>query len=121
MLRIRTAVLTTIAAGSLSTAAAAQATQAVVINLDKQQSIGVSLVSVPSSWTAGVDVTSGGTVALGSLTINPQWDLKNNRAVTIDAYFTQDLTGSAADGSPTIPVTAFSGTKQIGSAASSAI
>jgi hypothetical protein len=121
MLRTRTVVFAAIAAVSLSTVATAQASQAVVINLDKQQSIGVSLVSVPSSWTAGVDVTSGGTVALGSLTINPQWDLKSNRTVTIDAYFTQDLTGSAADGSPTIPVTVFSGTKQVGSGASSAV
>jgi len=121
MLRIRTLVLAVLAAVSFSSAAIAQATQSVVINLDKQQSIGLTLISVPSSWSAGVDITAGGTVSLGSLTIDPQWDLKNNRTVTIDAYFTQDLTGLAADGSPTIPVSAFSGTKQVGSGTSSAI
>ena len=121
MLRMRTLVLTAAAAVSLTAAASAQATQTVVIQLDKQQSIGLSLVSVPANWATGVDITAGGTVNLGSLSINPQWDLKNNRTVTIDAYFTQDLTGLAADGSPTIPVTAFSGTKQVGSGASSPI
>lgn len=121
MLRIRTIALAVVAALSLAGAASAQATQPVVINLDKQQSIGISLISVPASWAAGVDISAGGTVSLGSLTIDPQWDLKSNRTVTIDAYFTQDLTGLAADGSPTIPVTAFSGTKQVGAGASSAI
>jgi hypothetical protein len=121
MLRIRTLVLTAIAAAALSTAASAQATQSVVINLDKQQSIGLSLISVPASWSSGVDISAGGTVSLGSLTIDPQWDLKSNRTVTIDAYFTQDLTGAAADGSPTIAVSAFSGSKQVGAGASSAI
>lgn len=121
MLRIRTIALAVVAALSLAGAASAQATQPVVINLDKQQSIGISLISVPASWAAGVDISAGGTVSLGSLTIDPQWDLKSNRTVTIDAYFTQELTGLAADGSPTIPVTAFSGTKQVGAGASSAI
>jgi hypothetical protein len=121
MLRIRTLVLAAAAAMTLSSAASAQATQAVVINLDKEQSIGLSLISVPASWSTGVDITAGGTVSLGSLMIDPQWDLKNNRTVTIDAYFTQDLTGAAADGSPTIAVSAFQGTKQVGAGASSAL
>ena len=121
MLRIRSLAIAAIAVAALSMGASAQATQPVVINLDKQQSIGISLISVPAGWASGVDISAGGTVSLGSLTINPQWDLKSNRTVTIDAYFTQDLTGLAADGSPTIPVTAFSGTKQVGAGASSAI
>jgi hypothetical protein len=121
MFRIRSLALAAIAAAALATGASAQATQPVVINLDKQQSIGMSLISVPASWAAGVDISAGGTVSLGSLTIDPQWDLKSNRTVTIDAYFTQDLTGAPADGSPTIPVTAFSGTKQVGAGSSSAI
>jgi hypothetical protein len=121
MLRIRTLFLAAFAAVTVSSAASAQAAQSVVINLDKQQSIGLSLISVPASWAAGVDISAGGNVSLGSLTIDPQWDLKSNRTVTIDAYFTQDLTGAAADGSPTIPVTAFQGTKQVGAGASSAI
>jgi hypothetical protein len=121
MLRIKSLALAAVAAIALATGASAQASQPVVINLDKQQSIGLSLISVPASWSTGVDITAGGTVSLGSLTIDPQWDLKNNRTVTIDAYFTQDLTGLPADGSPTIPVTAFTGTKQVGSGASSAI
>jgi hypothetical protein len=121
MLRIRTLALAVTAATTLAVSAAAHASQTVVINLDKQQSIGLSLVSVPAGWASGVDITAGGTVSLGSLSIDPQWDLKNSRTVTIDAYFTQDLTGLAADGSPTIPVTAFRGTKQVGSGASSNI
>ena len=121
MLRIRTLVLAAVAALTVSARASAQASQAVVIQLDKQQSIGLSLISVPLNWATGVDVSAGGTVSLGSLSINPQWDLKTNRNVTIDAYFTQDLTGLAADGSPTIPVSAFSGTKQVGSGSSVAI
>jgi hypothetical protein len=121
MLRTRTIAIAAVFALTLTTAVSAQATQPVVINLDKQQSIGLNLISVPASWSAGVDITAGGTVSLGSLTIDPQWDLKSNRNVTIDAYFTQDLTGAAADGSPTIPVTAFQATKQVGSGATSAI
>ncbi len=121
MLRIRTLALAGMASVMLSASASAQATQAVVIQLDKVQSVGISLVGVPSTWSAGVDISAGGSIALGSLTINPSWDLKSNRNVTVDAYFTQDLTGAAADGSPTIPVSAFSGTKQIGAGASSAV
>lgn len=121
MLRIRTFILAAAAAVTVSSTAGAQATQPVVINLDKQQSIGLTLISVPANWASGVNITAGGTVSLGSLTIDPQWDLKNSRTVSIDAYFTQDLTGLAADGSPTIPVSAFSGTKQVGAGASSAI
>src|SRR3712207_3654928 len=45
--------------------------------------------------------------------------LRNNRTVTIDAYFSQALTGAAADGSPTIPVANFVGTSQVGSGTSS--
>jgi hypothetical protein len=121
MLRIRTLVIAGVAAAMMATAAQAQATQAVVIQIDKQQTIGLSLIGVPASWSAGVDASAGGSIALGSLSINPSWDLKNNRNVIIDAYFTQDLTGTAADGSPVIPVSAFSGTKQVGAGASSAI
>jgi hypothetical protein len=121
MLRVRTLVIAGIGAAMLSTAAQAQANQSVVIQIDKQQSVGLSLVGVPASWSAGVDASAGGTISLGSLSINPSWDLKNNRTVTIDAYFTQDLTGAAADGSPVIPASAFSGTKQIGAGAASAI
>ena len=121
MFRTRTLLLPALAAVALAGTASAQATQAVVIQLDKQESVGLALISVPASWSTGVDVTAGGTVSLGSLTIDPQWDLKVNRTVTIDAYFTQDLTGAAADGSPTISVTAFSGTKQVGPGASSAV
>ena len=121
MLRIQTLALTAVAAITLTTAAQAQGSQTVVINLDRNESIALTLVSVPATWSAGVDISAGGTVSLGQLSIDPQWNLKNNRTVTIDAYFTQDLTGAAADGSPTIPVTAFSATKQVGSGASSAI
>jgi len=121
MLRIRTFVIAAVAAASLGTALGAQATQAVTIKLDKQQSMGLSLISVPLGWATGVDITAGGTVSLGSLTIDPAWDLKNNRVVTIDAYFTQELVGAAGDGSPTIPVTAFSGTRQVGGGASSTV
>jgi hypothetical protein len=121
MLRLRSFALAAVAAVALATTVGAQATQSVVINLDKQQSMGLTLISVPASWSAGVDITAGGTVSLGSLTIDPQWDLKSNRTVTVDAYFTQDLTGAAADGSPTIPVSAFAGTKQVGAGASTAM
>ena len=120
MTRFRTLSLG-LAAVAIATTANAQASQAVVIQLDKVQSVGISLVGVPASWSAGVDVSAGGPIALGSLTINPSWDLKHNRNVTIDAYFTQDLTGDAADGSPTIPVSAFSGTKRVGAGASAAV
>jgi hypothetical protein len=121
MVRIRTLGLTALAALTLSVAAGAQASQTVAISLDKQQSIGLTLISVPANWATGVDITAGGTVSLGQLTIDPQWDLKNNRTVTIDAYFTQDLIGAAADGSPMIPVTAFSGTNQVGGGTTSTI
>lgn len=121
MLRIRTLALTAVAAITLTTSAIAQGSQTVNIRLDKTESIALTLISVPASWSAGVDISAGGTVSLGQLTIDPQWELKNNRTVTIDAYFTQDLTGAAADGSPTIPVTAFSATKQVGAGASSAV
>ena len=121
MLWIRTLGLTALAALTLSGAAGAQASQTVAISLDKQQTMGLTLISVPSNWATGVDITAGGTVSLGQLTIDPQWDLKNNRTVTIDAYFTQDLVGAVADGSPTIPVTAFSGTNQVGGGATATI
>ena len=121
MLRMRTLTIAAVAAAMLSTPAHSQASQAVVIQIDKQQSLGLSLLGVPASWSAGVDASAGGSISLGSLSIDPSWDLKTNRIVTIDAYFTQDLTGAAGDGSPVIPVSAFSGTKQIGGGASSAI
>ena len=120
MTRIRTLVLAALAATVIPAAAEAQATQTVTVNVSKTETMGLSLGAVPPSWSgAGVDISAGGTVALGSLTINPSWDLKNNRMVTIDAYFTQELVGDVEDGSPTISISAFSGTKQIGSGATS--
>jgi hypothetical protein len=122
-MRIRTLVLAGMAALGLSTAMQAQATQTVTVNVSKTETVSLSLSGVPASWSAaaGVDISAGGTVSLGSLVINPSWDLKNNRTVTIDAYFSQDLTGDPADGSPTIPVSAFAGTKQVGAGGSSAV
>jgi len=118
MLRIRTLVLAGAAAVSLATATHAQATQTVTVSVSKTESMSLSLSGLPASWSAGVDVSAGGTVNLGSLVINPSWDLKNNRTVTIDAYFSQPLTGPVADGSPTIPIANFVGSRQVGAGAS---
>jgi hypothetical protein len=91
----------------------------VTVTVTKNESLSLSLTGLPASWSAGVDVSAGGTVNLGSLVINPSWDLRNNRTVTVDAYFSQPLTGDAADGSPTIPLANFVGSRQVGAGASS--
>jgi hypothetical protein len=118
MLRIRTCVLAGVAALGLSTGLHAQAAQTVTVTVSKNESLSLNLTGLPANWSAGVDVSAGGTVNLGSLVINPSWDLRNNRTVTIDAYFSQPLTGLAADGSPTIPIANFVGSRQIGAGAS---
>jgi hypothetical protein len=96
----------------------AQAAQTVTVTVSKTESLSLNLSGLPASWSAGVDVSAGGTVNLGSLVINPSWDLKNNRTVTIDAYFSQPLTGLAADGSPVIPIANFLASRTIGAGAS---
>jgi hypothetical protein len=118
MLRIRTLVLAGLAAVGFSAATHAQATQTVTVTVTKNESLSLNLTGLPASWSAGVDVSAGGTVNLGSLVINPSWDLRNNRTVTVDAYFSQPLTGDAADGSPTIPLENFVGTRTIGAGSS---
>ena len=118
MFRIRTLVLVGAAAVGLSTAVQAQAAQTVTVTVSKNESLSLNLTGLPASWSAGVDVSAGGTVNLGSLVINPSWDLRNNRTVTIDAYFSQPLTGLAADGSPMIPSAKFVGSRTIGAGAS---
>ena len=119
MLRIRTLVLAGLTAVSLAAAAQAQATQSVTVSVSKNESLTLSLSGIPANWATGVDVSAGGTVVLGSLVLDLSWDLKNNRNVTVDAYFSQPLTGLAADGSPTIPIANFVGSRQIGAGASS--